>query len=108
MDFQQVAENFERAGSGTDDFKALFKEAFGLMKIDPENAGAYFVIGIAARSYVHRYEDQGITPEFADRAKATLVGLNAKIIEGLRADAATRLRLLGEIAIEYEWNVSDF
>ena len=108
MRFEEVAARFERTGSGTDDFKSLSKDTFELMKSDQANAGMYFVIGTAARSYVRRYEDQAISPEFANRAKAVLMELNKKIVEGLSADAATRLRLLGEIAIEYEWNVSDF
>jgi hypothetical protein len=36
------------------------------------------------------------------------VGFNARIVECLDADAATKLRLLGEVAIDYEWNVVDF
>lgn len=108
MSFQDVAERFERAESGTDSFKTLFKEAFQLMTSDPDNAGLYFVIGIAAQAYVRRYEDQGVTPEFADRAKATLAGYTAKIVQALASDAQTRLRLLGEVAIDYEWHMPDF
>ena len=108
MSFPDIARRFEQASSGTDSFKTLYHDVFDLMKSDPANAALYFVIGSAARSYVRRYEDQGIAPEFADRAKATLVGFNAKIVECLSADAATKLRLLGEVAIDYEWNVVDF
>ncbi len=108
MNFQDIATRFEHAESGTDSAKVLFKDAFNMMKSDPENAGLYFVIGSAARAYVRAYEDQGISPEFADRAKITMVGFNAKINLALNADAATRLRLLGEVAIDYEWNVRDF
>ena len=57
---------------------------------------------------MRRYADQGVAPEFADKAKAILGGYNAKIVEALAADAGTRLRLLGEVALDYEWQVQDF
>ncbi|VTU42681.1 hypothetical protein [Variovorax sp. RA8] len=108
MDFKDIAQRFERAESGTDAFKAFYKEAFQLMKTDPENASLYFVVGIAAQSYVRTYEDQGVAAEFADRAKATLVGFNAKLIEALASEPAMRLKLLSEVATDYEWHVADF
>jgi hypothetical protein len=108
MSFKDIAARFEHAESGTDSFKTLFRDAFQLMKSDPPNAGLYFVIGIAAQAYVRKYEDQGVAPEFADQAKVILVGYNARIVEALSADAAMRLRLLGEVAIDYEWRVNDF
>ena len=108
MNFQDIEERFERAQSGTDSFKILFKEAFQLMTSDPDNAGLYFVIGIAAQAYVRKYEDQGVMPEFADHAKTILAGYNTKIVQALASDAVTRLRLLGEVAVDYEWNMPDF
>ncbi|MGJ7530293.1 hypothetical protein [Variovorax sp. GB1P17] len=108
MAFQDIAQRFDSAPSGTDAFKSFYKDAFDLMKADPENAGLYFVVGIAAQSYVRTYEDQGISGEFADAAKATLSGFNAKLLEALASQPPTRLQLLGEIAIAYEWNVHDF
>lgn len=108
MTFNDIAQRFESAESGTDSFKAFAKEAFQLMKNDPENAGLYFVAGVAAHSYVRQYEDQGVTPAFADGAKATLADINTRLIEALASEPAKRLRLLGEVAIDYEWNVTDF
>lgn len=108
MNFKQIAASFEHAESGTDAFKAFYKESFELMKADPENAGLYFVVAVAAHSYVRAYEDQGVTPEFADAAKATLAGLNAKLLHALASEPAERLKLLGEVANEYEWSVSGF
>lgn len=106
--FKTIAERFERAESGTDSFKVFYKDAFELMKIDPENAGLYFLVAVASQSYVRRYEDQGVEPQFADRAKATLNGFNTKLIEALESDPARRLQLLGEVAVDYEWNVAEF
>ncbi len=108
MNFQETAARFENSAGGSDDFKLLYKDVFQLMGSDSENAALYFVVGIAAQSYVTRYEDQGVTSEFADSAKAILVGFNRKIGEALSADAKTRLRLLGEVASEYQFEVHAF
>jgi len=108
MNFIRIAERFETSPSGTDSFKAFYKDAFALMKEDPENAGLYFVVGIAAQSFVRMYEDQGITADFADAAKATLAGFNARLLASLSAEPLERLKQLGEVAIEYEWKVTSF
>jgi len=108
MNFKETCDRFAAGHSGTDAFKALSRSAFDLMKVDQENAGLYFVVGVAAHSFVRQYEDQGITAEFADGAKATMVALNAKLAAALDAEPAQRLRMLGEVATEYEWNVTAF
>jgi hypothetical protein len=108
MNFQDAAARFEHSGAGTDDFKRLYKDAFELMSSDAENAGLYFVIGVAAHSYVTLYEDQGVSGDFSDQAKAVLVGFNTRILRALGADPATRLRLLGEVATEYQLRVHEF
>ena len=108
MTFQQIAAQFESAESGTDSFKRLYKDAFHLVETDVENAGAYFVIAVIAQAYVRRYEDEAVPIELANRAKALLQRFNAKVVQGLGADAATRLRLLGEVAHEYQVHVTDF
>jgi hypothetical protein len=68
----------------------------------------YFVIGVVAQAYVRRYEDEAVPVELANHTKERLEGFNAKIIEGLAADAATRLRLLGEVAADYQLRVTEF
>jgi hypothetical protein len=108
MNFQDIAARFEQSGSGSDSFKVLSKSAFDLMKEDPENAALYYLIGVAAKSYVRTYEDQAVTEEVAERAKAILCGYGARIREALAADASVRFSTLSDIAIDYEWKVSDF
>ena len=108
MNFQAVAAQFAAAESGTDSFKSLYKEAFRLVETDADNAGLFFVIAVIAQAYVRRYEDEAVPIELADRAKALLEKFNARIVQGLGADAATCLRLLGEVAQEYQVEVADF
>jgi len=108
MTFQDIAATFEAAESGTDSFKRLYKDAFHLAETEVENAGLYFVIAVIAQAYVRRYEDEAVPTELANRAKGLLQGFNAKIVRGLAGDAQTRLRLLGEVANEYQARVTDF
>jgi len=108
MNFKDIADRFEHGNSGSESFKTLFKESFLAMQSDPENAGLYFVIGVAARAYVNTYEDQAVSAEFADRAKAIIVGYNAQVCQALAADPATRFRVASEVAMDYEWKVPHF
>jgi len=105
MSFQAISQRFAQAESGSDSFKQFYKDAFELMKTDPDNAGLYFVVGIAAQTYVIKYEDQAVDPAFADSAKAKLQSLNARLLHALSEPALERLRTLGQVAVEYQWEV---
>ena len=107
-DFSDTAAQFEKSPGGTDDFKRLYKKAFELMKRDAENAAVYFVIGVAAHAYVIQYEDQAVTAECAEAAKSALVRFCRKAVQALTAEPATRLALLGEIASEYQFDITGF
>ena len=78
------------------------------MTEDPANAAFYFVIGVAGHGYVVRYEDQGVSPEAADKAKAIVVGFNKKVAQALASPPAIGLQLLGEVTSDYQFNVHDF
>lgn len=108
MTFKEITQRFAQSESGSDSFKQFYKDAFELMKRDPDNAGLYFVVGIAAQTYVIKYEDQAVAPDFADRIKATLEGFNSRLLQALDMAPADRLRVLGEVAVDYEWNEDAF
>jgi hypothetical protein len=108
MTFKEITRRFAQSESGSDSFKQFYKDAFQLMKQDPVNAGLYFVVGIAAQTYVIKYEDQAVAPEFADRVKTTLESFNARLLAALDLDAHARLKVLGEVAVDYEWNEDAF
>ena len=99
MTFQETAAQFAQSGGGTDDFKRLYKEAFNLMKTDSANAALYFVIGVAAHAYVLTYEDQAVTTELAESAKATLVGFCRKLEQALAGDPAARLAAFDDVFV---------
>lgn len=108
MDFKAIAERFATSPPGTDAFKAFYQDVFEHMKHDPENAALYFVVAVAAQAYVLKYEDQAVPTELSDFAKRTLVEFNGKLVEALRSDPRKRLRLAGEVAVDYQWNVTAF
>lgn len=108
MSFAEIAQVFENGPSGTDQFKAFYRNAFQLMKTDPDNAALYFIVGIAGQAYVLRYEDQGVDPELADRAKATLVNFNRRLVNALQQGSTERLLAASSVAIDYEWEVKEF
>ncbi|TAN27196.1 MAG: hypothetical protein EPN31_11680 [Castellaniella sp.] len=108
MTFKEITQRFAQSESGSDSFKQFYKDAFQLMKQDPANAGLYFVVGIAAQTYVIKYEDQEVAPEFADRVKATLESFNSRLLAALDMAPAERLKALGEVAVDYEWNEDAF
>lgn len=108
MTFAEIATQFAQSQSGSDSFKQLYQGAFQLMKRDADNAGLYFVVGIAAQTYVIKHEDQAVAPEFADRAKASMERFVDRVVSALQMPPAERLRALGDIAIDYEWHEDAF
>lgn len=108
ISFPEVARIFEQRESGSDSFKFLFKSAVDLIKSDSEHAVFYFTIYAAAHNYVQSYEDQGVAPEFSEMAKRALVGLNSKVVLALSSSPEIALKLLNEVAYEYQINIHDF
>jgi len=106
--FDAICTRFAQAESGSDSFKQFYKDVFELMKTDTDNAGLYFVVGIAAQTYVIKYEDQAVDPAFADSAKAKLQSLNTRLLHALAQPSDVRLRVLGQVATEYQWEVDAF
>ena len=51
------------------------------MTDSPANVAFYFVIGVVAHGYVVQYENEGVSPEFADKAKAIVVSFNKKSLK---------------------------
>ncbi|MEO7241767.1 MAG: hypothetical protein ABIW85_02560 [Variovorax sp.] len=108
MNLSDITQRFESSLGGTDAFKELYKGAYALMKSDPENAAVYFVLANAAQAFVLQYEDQGISGEFVDRAKAVMAEFNRKALDAVNANPEKRFHMLSEIAYDYEWNTPDF
>ncbi len=57
---------------------------------------------------MRQYEDPGVSGELADQTKAVLQNFNSRAFQALGRDAATRQAILGEVAVEPQWKVSEF
>ncbi|STV85514.1 Uncharacterised protein [Klebsiella michiganensis] len=108
MTFDEIKERFAGAGTGTDAFRGLYNETFELMNADKENAAVYFLIGVAARSYVLRYDDQAVDPNFAEQSKQTMSALVDKIAFALHQPAEDKIKIASEVASEYHWESHQF
>lgn len=108
MTFEAIKERFALAGTGTDAFRELYNGLFELMNTDKDNAVAYFLLGVAARSYVLRYDDQAVDPDFAEQSKQTMSTFVEKIAFALRQPAIEKMKIVSEVASDYHWKVSNF
>ena len=77
MTFSEVTKTFATSLPGTDSYVKLRKAMRTLIQEDPSNAAVYFLIFGFARTYVMLYEDQEVSPQFAeDNQKLMLSYLN--------------------------------
>lgn len=86
MNFSDITLAFAESIPGTDAFERIKNQTRALIDQDPPNACAYYLIYGFARSYVLLYEDQAVSPDFADGAKAQLLSYLRRIEESLVAD----------------------
>lgn len=103
MTFSEVVNTFASSLPGTDSYVKLRQAMRKLIKEDPSNAAVYFLIFGFARTYVMLYEDQEVTPKFAeDNQKLMLSYL--KILEDAlkQQDAANLYHALNRVVTEYE------
>ncbi len=104
MIFQSILTQFQTLPSGTDAFKQLkqsCEQQIPLATVSSEQAALYLIYGFA-KNYVLLYEDQAITPEFAQIAKQQLLGymsqLDGAIQTGQKADI---LDSLNQVTVDY-------
>lgn len=103
MTFSEVVTTFANSLPGTDSYVKLRIAMRKLIQEDPHNASVYFLIFGFARTYVMLYEDQEVSPQFAeDNQKLMLSYL--KILEQAlqKGDAAELYQALNQVVNEYE------
>lgn len=103
MTFSEVVKTFSSSLPGTDTYVKLRKAMQQLIQEDPNNASVYFLIFGFARTYVMLYEDQEVSPQFAeDNQKLMLSYLNI-LEEALKqSDSASLYQALNRVVNEYE------
>lgn len=103
MTFSEVTKTFATSLPGTDSYVKLRKAMRSLIQDDPKNAAVYFLIFGFARTYVMLYEDQEVSPQFAeDNQKLMLLYLNILDEALKKQDAQSIYQALNKVVNEYE------
>ncbi|WP_392566552.1 hypothetical protein RHO15_02890 [Utexia brackfieldae] len=74
MTFSNAMTEFAGSLPGTDAYVKLRQAMQLLIKEDAENAVVYFLIFGFARAYVMLYEDQEVSPQFAEDNQKVMLG----------------------------------
>ena len=103
MTFSEVTKIFATSLPGTDSYVKLRKAMRTLIQEDPSNASVYFLIFGFARTYVMLYEDQEVSPQFAeDNQKLMLSYLNILDEALQKRNAESIYQALNKVVNEYE------
>jgi len=103
MAFSEVITTFATSLPGTDTYVKLRQAMQQLIQEDPSNAAIYFLIFGFARTYVMLYEDQEVSPQFAeDNQKLMLSYLNILDNALKTGDDASLYNALNRVVNEYE------
>lgn len=103
MTFSDAVTAFAKSLPGTDAYVNLRRAMQTLIRLEPANAAVYFLIFGFARTYVMLYEDQEVSPEFAeDNQKVMLSYLNV-LNEALKSgDVANLYSAMNRVVNQYE------
>ncbi|MCX8642092.1 MULTISPECIES: hypothetical protein [unclassified Gilliamella] len=103
MTFTEVTKTFATSLPGTDSYVKLRKAMRTLIQEDPNNASVYFLIFGFARTYVMLYEDQEVSPKFAEENQKVMLSYLNILDEALKKqDAKTLYQALNKVVNEYE------
>ena len=102
MNFSTAVQEFRQALPGTDAFKRVRVQCEQIIRNVPEHATMCFVIGEFCRAYVLFYEDQEVSPEFAHRVKAQLLGyMDCLEIALTSVDERAMIAALNQVVADY-------
>lgn len=103
MVFSTVVSKFASSLPGTDTYVKLRQEMQQLIQEDPANASVYFLIFGFARTYVMLYEDQEISPQFAEENQKLMLSYLHILDEALKkGDSVSLYSALNRVVNEYE------
>lgn len=102
MNFSTTVQEFRLALPGTDAFKRVRVQCEHIIRTVPEHAAMCFVIGEFCRAYVLFYEDQEVSPGFAQQVKGQLLGYMDRLQAALEeADGRLLSSVLNAVVIDY-------
>lgn len=103
MTFSDAVTAFADSLPGTDAYVRLRQTMQTLIKQDSQNAAAYFLIFGFARTYVMLYEDQEVSPQFAEENQQVMLSYLQIIDNALQqGDQAKLYQALNQIVNQYE------
>jgi hypothetical protein len=97
MKLAHIISEFRDQPPGTDACQNLKDQVLQLIKDDPSNATAFFLVVGFARSYVLLYEEEAVTVDAAHAAKAQMLDYLQRIDDSPGSAAETRLQTLNDI-----------
>ena len=104
MTFQAIFETFQTLPNGTDAYQQLKNEceqAIIRAENPLEHCSLFLIYGFA-KNYVLLYEDQAVTPVFADKVKAQIVTYRHELNEALSTKDTSRiLTALNNVSKQY-------
>lgn len=102
MNFSTAVHEFRQALPGTEAFKRVRVQCEQIIRNVPEHAAMCFVIGEFCRAYVLFYEDQEVSPEFAQQVKGQLLGYMDVLEAALdSADVRVLSTALNQVVADY-------
>lgn len=102
MNLTELIAQFEGQQPGTDAYEQIKTVCLNLVGEDSANATAYYLIANFARSYVLLYEEEAVTFDIANKAKAQMLDYLKRIHNvSQNASAEARLSTLNSITLDY-------
>lgn len=102
MNFSTAVQEFRNALPGTDAFKRVRMHCEHLIRTVPEQAALCFFVGEFCRAYVLFYEDQEVSPEFAQQIQMQLLGYMDSLETALQAnDSHVLIAALNQVVVAY-------
>lgn len=103
MLFSEVVDSFAASLPGTDSYVRLRRSMQTLIQEDPANASVYFLIFGFARTYVMLYEDQEVSPQFAEENQKLMLSYLNILHDALaKGDAESLYAALNRVVNQYE------
>lgn len=109
MTFSDAVSAFSTSLPGTDAYVKLRQSMQTLIKRDPDHAAVYFLIFGFARTYVMLYEDQEVSPQFAEENQTIMLSYLKSLEQALNQNKPNELYLaLNEVVNRYEKSKKTF
>lgn len=103
MTFPEAVNKFASSLPGTDAYVKLRQAMQELIKTDSAHAAVYFLVFGFARTYVMLYEDQEVSPSFAEENQQVLLSYLTLLDHALlQNDSSYIYKTMNQVVNQYE------